>query len=185
MYRIQRLLSMLIVSGLFAASVVHAGTNPGLDRLNGRWKLDWNRSDPFEPVMDALEVPWLLRRLAGAVSVHVNFQVEEPECEGCGERLRIVSENPIKNTSRIVVLDGKPRPTVDPLGNESMELFRWNPEHGLEMKRERVLKSGKQARIQEQRSVGEDLDTMMLTMTVWVDGEERASVRRVLVRDKK
>ena len=182
MVRVQWLLITAAVWCLLVASTVRAGTNPDLDRLNGRWKLDWSRSDPVEPLMVALEVPWLIRRLAGVVSVHEVFEVESPECEGCSVRLRIVSENPIRNTTRIVVLDGVPRPAVDPLGNESMDRFRWIPGQGLEMKRERVLKSGKEARIHERRSVDEDLETMVSTMTVWVDGEERASIRRVLVR---
>lgn len=179
---LRSLIAMMIFC-LVAPSTAHAGTNPGLDRLNGRWKLDWSRSESVDPVMKALEVPWLIRRLAGVVSVYVIFESEDPDCEGCSERLRIVSENPIKNTTRLVVLDGVPRPAVDPLGNESLDEFRWHPETGLEMKRERVLKSGKKARIREQRVVGDDLDTMVSTMTVWVDGEQVASVRRVMTRD--
>jgi hypothetical protein len=183
MFRMRVLTVGVLMLFLVVATNVQAGTGPGLDRLNGRWKLDWSRSDRFDPVMEALEVPWLLRRLAGVVSVHVTFAIEPPECEGCGERLQIVSENPIKNTTRVVVLDGVARPATDPLGNESMDLFHWTDEQGLEMLRERVLKSGKAARIQEHRKVGEDYDTMVSTMTVWIEGEERASVRRVLVRD--
>ena len=185
MHRIQWLVIALMLVCLVAAPTLRAESNSGLDRLNGRWKLDWSRSDSFAPVMDALEVPWLLKRLAGIISVQMIIEVEYPECEGCSARLRIVSENPIKNTTRVVVLDGVARPAVDPLGNESLDRFVWHPEYGLEMHRERVLKSGKQARIHERRKVGEDIDTMVSTLTVWVDGEERASVRRILIRDTK
>lgn len=159
-----------------------AGPVTELDRMNGKWQLDWDQSDPFDPVMKLLETPWLARRLAGIVSVYVTFEVESAECETCEPRLRIVQENPIRNTTRVVVLDGEPRPAKDPLGNESVDRFSWNPEHGLEMVRERVLKSGKAARIRERRSVAEDLNTMVSFLTVWIDGEERASIRRVMRR---
>ena len=114
-----------------------------LDRLSGKWKLDWDRSEPFGPAMKALEVPWLLRQMAGIISVEMTFEVERPSCEACNASVQISSENPIKNTTRIVVLDGVSRPFTDALGNESMDRFSWSSESGLEMIRERILDSGK------------------------------------------
>ena len=164
------------------AAVTQAGPISHLDRLNGKWKLDWDQSDPFDSVMKLLETPWLARKLAGVVSVYVTFEVESPECETCEPRLRISQENPIKNTTRVVVLDGEPRPATDPLGNDSIDRFSWHPEHGLEMVRERMLKSGEAARIRERRRVADDPNTMVSLFTVWIDGEERASIRRVMRR---
>ncbi len=153
-----------------------------LDRLRGSWQLDWDRSGSFEPAMKALEVPWLVRQMAGIVSIQVTIQVEEPDCEGCSRSLQIRSKNPIKNTTRLVRLDGISRPFKDAMGNESMDVFTWDPKKGMEMMRERILDSGKKARIYENRTVTDDLTTMVSTMTVWVEGEERASVRRILSR---
>jgi hypothetical protein len=167
---------------VLTAGVAQAGPILELERFNGKWKLDWDESDPFDPVMKLLETPWLMRRLAGVVTVYVTFEVEPPECEGCEQRLKILQENPIKNTSRVVVLDGKPRPAKDPLGNESIDRFTWSPKNGLEMVRERILKSGKSARIRERRSVADDLKTMVSFFTVWINGEERATIRRVMRR---
>jgi hypothetical protein len=165
---------------VLVASTLQANQTTDLDRLNGRWKLDWGRSDSFEPAMLALEVPWLFRRLAGIASAHVLFTVEPPECEECDPRLRIVQETPIKNTTRVVILDGVPRPFEDVLGNDCLDRFTWDSEHGVEMMRERALKSGRSARIRERRTVEDDMKTMVAEMTVWIDGEERASIRRVL-----
>lgn len=151
-----------------------------LNRLSGKWKLDWDRSESFSSAMKALEVPWLVRKMAGLISVQVTIQVETPECDECRRALHISSENPIKNTSRVVFLDGVSRPFTDVMGNESMDVFTWNPDRGMEMIRERVLDSGKAAKILESRTVTDDLSTMVSTLTVWVEGEERASVRRVL-----
>ncbi len=151
-----------------------------LDRLNGRWKLDWNQSDSLGPAMKALEVPWLVRQMAGVIAIQIAIEVAPDDCETCSPSLRIRSKNPIKNTSRVVTLDGVARPFTDVMGNDSMDLFSWHPQFGMQMVRERVLNSGKSAKILERRTVTDDLSTMISTMTVWVEGEERASVRRIL-----
>ena len=183
MIRLVRLglaLSILLASQLALAE--DPSGSDSLDRLTGKWKLDWDRSESFAPAMKALEVPWLVRQMAGLVSVQVTIDVEPPDCQACRPSLHISSENPIKNTSRYVHLDGVSRPFTDVMGNESMDLFTWSADDGMEMIRERVLDSGKLAKIYERRSVNDDLTTMVSTMIVWVDGEERASVRRVLLR---
>jgi hypothetical protein len=63
-----------------------------------------------------------------------------------------------------------------------MDSFIWSEETGLEMIRERVLKSGKKAKIIDVRFVEDDLASMVSVMTVFIDGQERAKVRRVLTR---
>ena len=146
------------------------------------WRLDWSQSDSFGHAMKALEVPWLVRQMAGIVPVQITIEVAPTECVICDPRLHIHSKNPIKDTSRTVQLDGVARPFTDVMGNESMDQFSWDPEQGMEMVRERVLDSGKAAKIQERRTVTEDLSMMVSTMTVWVEGEERAFVRRILVK---
>jgi len=175
-------LAALTVLSAPGAGAFDPGTPDSLERLDGIWKLDWERSESFGPAMKALEVPWLVRQMAGLVSIQVTIEVTEPECEGCSRSLEIESENPIKNTSRHVMLDGVPRPFTDVMGNKSTDVFTWDPDRGMEMMRERILDSGKSARIYESRTVTDDLATMVSTMTVWIDGEERASVRRILSR---
>ncbi len=182
MRRSRWLLVTEVVLCILVAWIAQAGQSTDLDRLNGRWKIAWDRSDSLEPAMEALEVPWLVRRLAGVVSAHVTFVVEYPECEGCEPRLRIVQENPLKSTTRVVALDGEPHSFEDALGNDCLDRFTWDPEHGMEMTREHELRSGSSAQIREQRSVEDDLQTMVSNMTVWVDGEQRASIRRVLLK---
>ena len=175
------------LAALFLLAAQGAGAfGPGdpdpLDRLSGKWKLDWGQSESFTPALKALEVPWLIRQMAGLVSIKVTIAVEALECDECSRSLQISSENPIKNTSRVVFLDGVSRPFTDVMGNDSMDVFTWDPENGMVMVRERVLDSGKAARIRENRIVNDELTRMVSTMTVWVDGQERASVRRVLVK---
>ncbi|MCP4035531.1 MAG: hypothetical protein GY733_01230 [bacterium] len=165
---------------LLSAGLAAADAGLDLERLNGRWKLDWARSDSFEPVMKALEVPWLVRKLAGVVPVHVTLSVASPACDSCDPSLYVEQQNPLRSSSRTIVLDGVARPAKDPLGNDTVDRFTWSSENGMEMVRERVLASGKSARIREQRRVEDDLETMISTVTVWVENEERARVRRVL-----
>jgi len=176
---------VLLLPGLAEASgpeSADSAADPGLalERLNGVWELDWERSDSFEPVMDVLEVPWLLRRLAGLISVQIAIEVKPPTCETCPPTMHVAQKNPVRNSERTVELDGVARPATDPLGNESLDRFSWSPEIGMEMMRERTLDSGRSARIRERRRVEDDLHTMVSTMTVWIDGVEEASVRRVL-----
>lgn len=167
------------------ASIVSASSPTDLDRINGRWKVDWKKSDSLDATMKVLEVPWLFRKLVGVVPVHETIEVQPPGCEGCEPSLRIHSQNPVKDTDRVVFLDGQSRPHVDPLGNESMDRFTWSEEHGMEMTRERVLKSGKSVKIYERRTVTDDLQTMVTQVTVWVDGKEHGTTRRVLTKDPK
>ncbi len=157
-------------------------SDPALDleRLEGTWKLDWDESDPFEPVMKALEVPWFLRKLVGVIPVQINIEVRPPSCDACSPQLHVEQRNPVRQSERTIELDGVARPAVDPLGNETVDKFTWSPESGMEMFRERTLGSGKSARIHERRKVEDDLRTMVSTMTVWIDDVEHATVRRVM-----
>ncbi len=172
--------SDLVISAVPSGEVAVLDPALDLDRLNGRWTIDWKASDSFEPVMDALEVPWLLRRLAGVVKAYITITVEPPPCDTCNPSLRIEQESPVRDSSRVVRLDGVARPSKDPLGNETVDRFNWNPETGMELIRVRTLGSGRTARILERRLVEDDLRTMVSTMTVWVDDVERARVRRIL-----
>jgi hypothetical protein len=176
--------SDLVISAVPAEEVAAFDPTLDLDRLNGRWTIDWKASDSFEPVMDALEVPWLLRRLAGVVKAYITITVESPPCDTCNPSLRIEQESPVRDSSRVVRLDGVARPSKDPLGNETVDRFDWTPETGMELIRVRTLGSGRTARILERRVVEDDLRTMVSTMTVWVDDVERAQVRRVLRKVK-
>ncbi|MFT5441037.1 MAG: hypothetical protein ACI8W3_000077 [Myxococcota bacterium] len=179
---VQKIAAALLTAVVLSSTLAQAGKIQDITRLNGRWALDWDQSESFDPAMDALEVPWFLKRLSGVISIYLTLTVEPASCDSCEPRLRIFQENPIKNVTRTVELDGVSRPATDALGNESMDRFTWHPDRGMEMFRERVLKSGKAARIHESRTIADDLDTMISTMTVWIDGEERAKVRRVLVK---
>ena len=179
----RNLILILSICLLVGADGVALASSPGeLSRLNGRWKLDWDRSESIDPAMDLLEVPWMVKKMSGIVTIHATFEVTPPTCETCAPNLRIDQENTIKNSTRRVILDGEPVAHTDPLGNNSMDSFIWSEETGLKMVRERVLKSGKKAKIIDVRFVEDDLASMVSVMTVFIDGEERAKVRRVLTR---
>jgi hypothetical protein len=153
-------------------------------RLDGEWKLDWDRSDSVEPAMTALETPWLLRKLAGIASVSLELRAEPVpvECDECVQKVIMTMDTPLSTKEIEIILDGKPRPGEDPLGRETLDQYRWTSAEGLEMIRELELPSGSQARIREVRHLGPDRETLLSEMTVWVDGTERASMKRVLAR---
>jgi hypothetical protein len=153
-----------------------------LSELDGRWKLDWDRSESFEPVMKALEVPWLMRKVAGVASVYVILQADAIECDGCPPTVRITEESPFATNAFVAVLDGEPRAGKDPAGNETLDRYVAVGGSGIELIRTRMLGSGRAARIRELRTPGADPDTMHSVLTVWVDEDEQASVRRVFER---
>jgi len=166
----------------FAAMASDAPAGPA--RLDGEWKLDWDRSDSFEPVMKALETPWLMRQLAGIARVGLELRaVPTPaDCGDCVEKIMLTLSTPISSKEVEAILDGVPRPGEDPRGRATVDQYRWTEEEGLEMIRELELPSGSRARLREIRLLGEDPNTLLSQLTVWIDGSERASIARTFVR---
>ncbi len=179
--KMSRLIIALLLSSSLAAA---ADTPPGPSRLDGQWKLDWDRSDSFEPVMKALETSWLMRRLAGIARVGLELRaVDAPsDCQDCAQKVRIRLSTPISSKEVEVKLDGLPRPGEDPRGRATLDRYTWSSTGGLEMIRELELPSGRQARLLETRDLGADSDTLLSRLTVWVDGSERASIQRTFIR---
>jgi len=173
-------ITLLLSTGLATA----AETNDGPARLDGRWKLDWDRSDSFEPVMKALETPWLMRRLAGIARVRLELRAMAPmaDCSECAEKVMVTLSTPIANQEVEAILDGEPRPGEDLRGRATIDQYRWSSNDGMEMVREFELPSGSHARLLEVRDLGVDPDTMRSRLTVWVDGSERASINRTFIR---
>jgi hypothetical protein len=154
----------------------------GPARLDGHWQLDWDRSESFEPVMEALEVSWLMRKLAGFARVRLELRAIAADCEGCSESVLVKLSTPLSSAEVRAILDGTSRPGKDPRGRDTSDRYTWTPERGLEMIREVELPSGTQARLHESRDLGSEPDTLVSVLEVWIDGAERASVRRTFRR---
>ena len=169
---------------LSTSSLVAADGPAGPARLDGQWKLDWDQSDSFEPAMKALEASWFLRKLAGIARVGLEMRaVPLPsQCDECAERIVVKLSTPISTKEVEAILDGEPRPGEDARGRATIDRYSWTSEGGLEIIRELELPSGSQARIVEIRNLDGNPDTLSSLMTVWVDGSERASIKRTFVR---
>ena len=178
------LLTVLLVLSTAVATAADADRPAGPARLDGEWKLDWDRSDSFDPAMKALEASWFLRKLAGIARVVLEMRaVAVPiNCDDCVERITVTLNTPISNKEVEAILDGEPRPGEDARGRATVDQYTWSPEDGLRMVRELELPSGSQARMVETRDLGGDRDTLSSQLTVWVDGSERASVKRTFIR---
>jgi len=177
------LLGVLALS-LIAPSQTMAANLESPSRLDGEWRLDWDRSDSFEPVMKALEVSWLLRKLAGVARVGLELRAV-PLAEDCGHCIRnmlVTLKSPLSNNEIQISLDGVPRPGKDPRGRDTLDAYTWTEEGTLEMNREVELPSGKQARLLEVRRIDSDPNTLISTLDVWVEGTKRASVTRAFER---
>jgi hypothetical protein len=176
---------LLTIAIILPSTLATAADGPsGPARLDGNWKLDWDRSDSFDPAMRALEASWFLRKLAGVARVGLEMRaVAVPSnCDECAEKITVTLNTPISNKEVEAILDGEPRPGEDARGRATVDRYTWSSEDGLEMIRELELPSGSQARMVEIRDLGEDPDTLSSQLTIWVDGSERASVKRMFIR---
>ncbi len=173
-----------VVRALVWILLVPAGAvaEPVLTDFNGTWRLDWDRSESFEPVLEVMEVNWFMRQLAGVATVDITLEALEPGCGDCPEKLRIAVSSPVADQEQIAVLDGQERPGEDPQGNPTVDRFHWNERGELEMSRRRKLPSGKTAQIIEVRRPGPTPDTLDSVISVSIDGEPRVSVNRVFAR---
>lgn len=151
--------------------------------LDGHWKLDRDRSDSFEPVMTALEISWLVRRIASVGSIRMEMQTLDRTCDTCPYRIAFALRTPLRSQESTLVLDGEPRPGKDPSGRDTIDRFTWDEGRGLQMVRELTLPSGKPARLVELRMPGDDLDTLRSELTVSVSGEEVATIQRIFTRE--
>lgn len=175
----------LVIALMLSSTLATAADIPlGPTRLDGRWKLDWDRSESFEPVMKALETSWLMRKLAGVARVSLEMRVVATpiDCEECAEKVVLTLSTPISTQEIEVTLDGEPRPGEDPRGRVTLDRYTWKSDRGMQMIRELELPSGSQARLVETRNLGVDSDTLLSRLTVWVDGSERASIQRTFIR---
>ena len=155
----------------------------GLGALEGRWALDRDAPDSFDPVMKALEVPWLLRRLAGVGSIEFGLEVIPVEaCADCPLRIRMSEATPVRATEYEVTTDGVFRDGTDPAGNETRDAWTSPSEGRLRLERTRTLPSGKKTRITDTRSIGTTPNEMISILTVNIDREPAPESRRVFVR---
>ena len=166
-----------------AATAATPSETDALADLLGRWRLDRAQSDPFDPVMKAMEVPWLMRRMASLGTIHFSFRATtDASCRNCPRRLVVVEETPVRSAEYTIVLDGVERPGEDPIGNATIDRFSETPEGALVLERRRTLRSGKRARIRDVRTRGGGPDEMLSQLEIWLDGELAVKARRVFVR---
>ena len=171
-------LFLLLPSWAFASSLEDAA------RLDGVWRLDWDQSDSFEPVMKALEVGWLIRKLAGVARVGLELHAipRAEDCRKCVQEMLVTLQSPLSKDEVRVTLDGVARPGKDPRGRDTLDAYRWTKAGALEMDREVVLPSGRQARLLETRSLDSDPDKLISRLVVFVEGSQVASVTRIFER---
>jgi hypothetical protein len=177
-------LALSLSVSLVAPSLAIATNLEDPSRLDGEWRLDWDRSDSFEPVMKALEVSWLLRKLAGVARVGLELRAVPlaEDCGACVREMLVTLKSPLSDAEVRIFLDGVARPGKDPRGRDTLDAYTWTKAGSLEMDREVELPSGKQARLLETRSIDSDPNTLNSTLVVWVDGIKQASITRAFER---
>ena len=164
---------------LLASGVAPATAEPDLDAMGGRWRLDWERSDPSDALMEALEVGWVLRQLAGVATVELTVKPLERACASCPERFEFTVHSPLSDRKSLAILDDEARPGVDPQGTPTVDRYR-RSQNGIERTRVLTLPSGKAATLVENRAVVGA--TLQSNLAVSIDGAERTRVKRVFTR---
>lgn len=118
-----RKLSLAIIAALALIQpepvIADDNLHPARDYL-GVWLLDLESSDPIGPLMEAIEAPWIARKMAGMMAPTVTITAL-----GAGG-LRMVNENPIKTTNQDMPVDSVERQRQDPLGRKVVRSEAWN-----------------------------------------------------------
>ena len=167
---------------LLTASVLLSVPTPGASDpeaalqpadLAGRWRLDWERSPSMEPFLEAIEVPWPIRQLAGRASVELRIVARD------GALVQVV-QHAIGREERTLWLDGVVRRERGVLGRDQEARHRWTPQ-GLVTVSEMTLPSGRIAALRSDLSLTDD-GRLLSICRVEVPGRVPVVARRVFRR---
>ena len=114
-----------------------SATDAASDAYVGIWLLDLEASDSIEPLMRAMEAPWIARKLANAMTPTM---IITPLAEG---GLRMINENPISKTDQELPADGVKRARKDPLGRKVVSSEMWSESGQLVITQENHADDGR------------------------------------------
>ena len=166
----------LAVCGLYAvaagADAIDDGTPAAATAWVGKWRLDRDRSDPDESLLIALDVSWMVRKIAAAFTP--TFAVTASD-GGVG----FATKTPLGSRVDRFHGDGVERDGEDLLGRSYRESSRWTPEGHLVVNRALKL-DDRTTDIEIVWSVNGA--TLVSITTVEVEADSRLRVRRVFDR---
>jgi hypothetical protein len=88
--------------------------------FTGVWILDRDASDSIAPLMEAIDAPWIARKMANVMTPTLTISLLGDD------GLRVVNENPIRNSDQDMPADGIDRERTDPLGRKIVSKESWN-----------------------------------------------------------
>lgn len=126
-----------------AAGAEDAGPPPDQSAWVGTWQLDKAASDDSAPMLDAMDVPWYVRPLAGAFTPE--FQVTQ---EGPG--FAWASQTPLGSRTQHFRADHAPYDGTDLLDRSFEQSSWWQPDGHLVVDRETTLPDGKKVDVRSE-----------------------------------
>ncbi len=140
----------------------------------GAWELDKEKSDPPDPMLEVMEVPWYLKALAKTFTPVLHMSVDGPGLE-------LETKTPLGDRTQALRVDGVEYPGSDQLDRKFDQKSTWGPDGHLIVDRLTVLPSGKKARVKSDWQLSDA--TLTNDMTVRVGEAAPFQLRRVFVRD--
>ena len=116
------LLALLLLSSSTAANDLSKGSS-GEARGEvwvGTWLLDREASDSVEPMLVAMRAPWIARKAAAVMTPTMTITALEHG------GLRVVNDNPIRQTDEEIFVDGVARERRDALDRKVVRSAAWS-----------------------------------------------------------
>jgi hypothetical protein len=152
-----------------AADAVEGWPDEDVTTWVGRWTLDRERSEPDDPLMAALDVPWAVRKIAAVFTLKFDVSAQ-------GGAIEVTTRTPIGSRVDRFFGDGVERDGADLLGRPYRESSHWTPDGDLVVKRALQLDDGT-ADLEVVWSVREA--TLFSVTEVQVGSDPRVRIRRV------
>jgi len=111
------------------------------DDLSGVWLLDLDASDPIAPMLEAMEAPWLVRKMAPMMTPTMTITALPHG------GVQVVNENPIQTTRQEIHVDDTLRERKDPLGRKVVSKALWNAEGDLVVSQQNFVDEDRSVRI--------------------------------------
>lgn len=139
----------------------------------GTWALDKKASDPIEPMLELMDVPWYLKTLAKTFTPQFTISVD-------GAGFDWASKSPLGSRTQHFRADGVSYPGEDQLDRKFTQASQWDGD-ALVVDRTTDLPSGKKMAVQSRWTL--EGNTLTSHMTVTPEGAKPMELRRVFQRE--
>ena len=109
--------------------------------LTGVWLLDLEESDPIEPMLEAMDAPWIVRKMAPMMTPTMTITALPHG------GVRVINDNPIRTTRQEIFVDDTFREREDPLGRKVVSKASWNERGALVVSQKNYVEEDRSVQI--------------------------------------